>query len=121
MNNSSSSTQSHDNIDDTERDSTDSPASSESRPTSSQSSTNSNEVAVVVNPKKSTASTLKTPKRPWAAANRRKGNTKEDVDLAMIQIAEKLLQEPSEKTPSVDDDEEMLFARSFAKRLKKTS
>ena len=119
MNNSSSSTQSHDNIDDTEQDSTDSPASSESRPTSSQSSTNSNEVAVVVNPKKSTASTLKTPKRPWAAANRRKGNTKEDVDLAMIQIAEKLLQEPSEKTPSVDDDEEMLFARSFAKRLKK--
>ena len=74
---------------------------------------------VVVDPKKSTASALKTPKRPWAAAKRWKGSTKEDVDLATIQIAEKLLQEPSEKTPSVDDDEEMLFARSFAKRLKK--
>ena len=37
----------------------------------------------------------------------------------MTQIAAKLLQEPSEKTPSVDDDEEMLYARSFAKRLKK--
>ena len=76
-------------------------------------------MAVVVNPKKSTASTSKTPKRPWAAANRRKGNTKEDVKLVIIQIAEKLLQEPSEKTPSVDDDEEMLLARSFAKRVKK--
>ena len=122
MNSSSSSIQSHGNIDDTEQDSTDlthSPASSESRPTSNQSSTNANEVAVVVNPKKSTASASKTPKRSWAATNRRKGSTKEDVDLAMIQIAEKLLQEPSEKTPSVDDDEEMLFARSFAKRLKK--
>ena len=118
MNNSSSSTQSHDNIDDTEQDSTDSPASSESRPSSNQSSTST--VAVVVTPKKPTASALKTTKRPWAAANRRTGRTKEDVDLAMIEIAEKLLQEPSEKTPSVDeDDEEMLFARSFAKRLKK--
>ena len=94
-------------------------ASSESGPTSNLSSTNANEMAVVVNPKKSTASALKTPKRPWAAANGRKGNTREDIDLAMIQIAEKLLQEPPEKTPSVDDDEEMLFARSFAKRLKK--
>ena len=120
MNNSSSSTQSHNNIDDTEQDSIDSPASSESRPTSNQSSTSTNEVAVVVNPKKPTASALNTTKRPWAAANRRKGSTKEDVDLAMIQIAEKLLQEPSEKTPSVDEDnEEMLFARSDAKRLKK--
>ena len=68
INNSSSSTQSHDNIDDTEQDSTDSVASSESRPTSSQSSTNANEAAMVVNPKKSTASALKTPKRPWAAS-----------------------------------------------------
>ena len=122
MNNSSSSTRSHDNIDDTEQDSTDSPASSESRPTSNQSSTSTNEVAVVVNPRKPTASALKTTKRPRAAANRRKGSTKEDVYLAMIQIAEKLLQEPSEKTLSVDkDDEEMLFGRSFAKRLKKNS
>ena len=68
MNNSSSSTQSHDNIDDTEQDSTDSLASSESRLTSSQSSTNAIEAAMVVNPKKSTASALKTPKRPWAAS-----------------------------------------------------
>ena len=98
-------------------DSTDSPASSESRQSSNQPSTSTNEVAVVVNPKKPTASALKTTKRPWAAANRRKGSTKEDVDPAMIEIAEKLLQEPSEKTPSVDeDDEEMLFARSFAKK-----
>ena len=39
----------------------------------------------------------------------------------MIQIAEKLLKEPSEK-PSSDikeDDELIHFARSFAKRLKK--
>ena len=91
MNNNPSSTQSHDNIDDTEQDSTDSPASSESGPTSNQSSTNANEVAVVVNPKKSTASALKTPKRPWAAANRRKGSTKEDVDLVMIQILKNLV------------------------------
>ena len=97
MNSSSSSTQSHGNIDDTEHDSTDSLASSESRPTSNQSSTNANEVAVVVNPKKSTASASKTPKRSWAATNRRKGSTKEDVDLAMIQIAEKLLQEPPDQ------------------------
>ena len=118
MNNSSSSTQSHDNIDDTEQGSADSPASSESRPTSNQSPTNRNEVADVVNPKKPTASALKTTKRSWAAANRQKGSTKEDIDLAMMQIAQELLQEPSEKTPSVDeDDEEMLFARSFAKRL----
>ena len=122
MNNSSSSTQSHENIDDTEQGSADSPASSESRPRSSsnQSPTNANEVAEVVNPKKPTASALKTTKRSWAAANRQKGSTKEDIDLAMMQIAQELLQEPSEKTPSVDDDdEEMLFARSFAKRLKK--
>lgn len=36
----------------------------------------------------------------------------------MTQVTEKLLQEPLQKTPSVDeDDEEMLFARSLAKRL----
>ena len=48
-------------------------------------------VAMVLNPKKPTASALKTTKRQWAAANRQKGSTKEDVDLAMIQIAEKTL------------------------------
>jgi len=91
--------------------------SSESRPTSNQSSTRTNEVAVVINPKKPTASALKTTKRPWAAANWRKGSAK-DVDLTMTQVTEKLLQEPLQKTPSADeDDEEMLFARSLAKRL----
>ena len=40
----------------------------------------------------------------------------------MIQIAEELLQEPSEKTPSVDDDdEEMLFCKELRKKTKKNS
>ena len=50
-----------------------------------------NKVTMVGNPKKPTASALKTTKRQWAAANHQKGSTKEDVDLAMIQIAEKTL------------------------------
>ena len=91
MNVSSSLTQTYDNINHTEQDSTNSPASYESRPISNQSSTRTNKVAMVVNPKKLTASALKTTKRQWAAANRQKGSTKEDVDLAMIQIAEKTL------------------------------
>ena len=91
MNVSSSLTQTYDNINHTEQDSTNSPASYESRPISNQSSTRTNKVAMVVNPKKPTASALKTTKRQWAAANRQKGSTKEDVDLAMIQIAEKTL------------------------------
>ena len=101
INNSSGSTQSHDNINDTGQDSTNSPASSESRPTSNQSSTSTNKVAVMVGLKKLTASALKT----------------KSVHEQQL-IAEKLLQEPSEKTQSVDkDDEKMLFTRSFAKRL----
>lgn len=91
MNVSSSLTQSYDNINHTEQDSTNSPASYESRPISTQSSTSTNKVAIVVNPKKPTASELKTTKHQWAAANRQKGSTKEDVDLAMIQIEEKTL------------------------------
>lgn len=69
--------------------------------------------------KKSSGSTSSKTKRPWAASNRQKLESSKDVDLAMIQIAEKLLKESSEKPSENEDDEYMHFARSFAKRLKK--
>ena len=37
-------------------------------------------------------------KKQQQQKDHQKGSTKDDIDLAIIQIAEKLLQEPSEKT-----------------------
>ena len=120
MNNSSSSSTrfvDDDTSPDIELDIADSP---ESSTTTSQTSVITAEMEEIPSKMKSSASTSKT-KRPWAASNHQKAGSSKDVDLAMIQIAEKLLKEPSEK-PSSDineDDEHMHFARSFAKRLKK--
>ena len=98
----------------TKRETTDSPAPTAPKSIPKQASNSNNEVELISKKASKT-------NRPWAAVNRRKaGSTKENMDVAMIHIAEKLLQEPSEKIPSVDkDSEEMHFARSFAKRLKK--
>lgn len=87
-------------------------------------SANSTEVEVAPTQKRpsatSTPASSTNTKRPWATANRRKSSPKEEIDLAMIQIAEKLLKEPTEKQPRVEeDDEELHFAKSLAKRVKK--
>ena len=102
---------------DIELDIADSP---ESSTTTTQTSVSTAELGEIPSKKKSSASTSKT-KWPWAASNHQKAGSSKDVDLAMIQIAEKLLNEPSEK-PSSDInevDEHMHFAKSFTKRLKK--
>ena len=114
MNSSTSSASLDTSNTETERETTDSPAPTAPKSTPKQASNSNNEVELIS--KKASKRN-----RPWAAANRRKaGSTKEEMDVAMIHIAEKLLQEPSEKIPSADEDSEKIhFARSFAKRLQK--
>ena len=68
--------------------------------TTTQTSVCTAELKKIPSKKKSSASTSKT-KRPWAASNRQKAGSSKDVNLVMIQIAERLLKEPSEK-PSSD-------------------
>ena len=68
--------------------------------------------------KTSPASTSKA-KRPWAANSKKSTSPKDSVDLAMVQIAERVLQSPPENKE--EDDEDLLFCRSIAKRMKKLS
>ena len=58
-------------------------------------------------------------KRPWAAHSKKSTSPKDSVDLAMVQIAERVLQSVTDNND--EDDEDSLFCRSIAKRMKKLS
>ena len=83
-------------IPDIELDIADSP---ESSTTTTQTSVSTAELEEIPSKKKSSASTLKT-KRPKEVSNHQKAGSAKDINLAMIQIAEKLQNESSEKPSS---------------------
>ncbi|XP_046848019.1 uncharacterized protein LOC124441589 [Xenia sp. Carnegie-2017] len=101
------------NLIDVEVHNTDSP---ESFTATTPGSTSTGDLEEIPSKNQSLASSSKR-KRPWATSNRQKGGKSKDVDMAMLEIAGKLLQEPTPNTS--EDDEYMHFAKSFAKRLRK--
>ena len=66
--------------------------------------------------KKATPAATSKTKQPWAA-NSKSIFPKDSVDLAMVHIAERVLQSPTDN--KTEDDEDSLFGRIIAKRMKK--
>ena len=66
--------------------------------------------------KKVTPAVITKTQRPWAA-NSKSISPKDSVDLAMVQIAERVLQSTTDNKS--EDDEDSLFGRIIAKRMKK--
>ena len=66
--------------------------------------------------KKATPAATPKTRQPWAADSKTIF-PKDSVDLAMVQIADRVLQSPTDNKS--EDDEDSLFGRIFAKRMKK--
>ena len=67
---------------------------------------------------KKKATTAATPKtKRSGTANSKSISSKDSVDLAMVQIAERVLESPTDNKS--EDDENSLFGRIIAKRMKK--
>ena len=63
--------------------------------------------------------TISKAKRPWEANSKKSASPKGSIDLAMVQIVERVLQSPPDNKD--EDDEDSLFGKSIAKRMKKLS